>query len=259
MVELGTGAAAAIASLLGGRFGPHKVSVVIPTLNEEANIRRVLLSIPGWVHEVILVDGNSSDGTVEAARQSMPEIKVFSQNGRGKGDALRQGFAACSGDIIVMLDADGSTDPREMPLFIGALLSGADFAKGTRFGQGGGSADLDAVRRLGNRAFTTMCRRLFNNRCTDLCYGYNAFWAAVVPQLQLDADGFEVETQMNIRALRAGLRVVEVPSFEYERAFGVSKLHTWPDGWRVLKTIAREWYADRVGSHSLQRRSTKSA
>jgi glycosyltransferase involved in cell wall biosynthesis len=228
-----------------GWFGPHRISVVMPALNEAANLTRVLPRIPYWVHEVILVDGSSLDDTVAVAHDIYPGIKVVcqSQGACGKGAALRQGFDAVTGDVIVTLDADGSTDPGEIPLFVGALLAGADFAKGTRIGQGAGSDDLGTVRRLGNWGLTTLCRILFLNRFTDLCYGYNSFWSTIVPQLQLDADGFEVEAQMSVRALRSGLRVVEVPSRECARYSGTSNLHAFPDGWRVLKTIMREWVA----------------
>jgi glycosyltransferase involved in cell wall biosynthesis len=218
----------------------RQISVVIPALNEANNLKYVLPRIPHWVDEVILVDGRSTDKTVEVARQLYPGIRVVEQTGKGKGAALREGFAAATGDLIVMLDADGSTDPREIPLFVGALMAGAHFAKGTRFAQGGGSADISLLRRLGNRTFTSMYRVLFRNRCTDLCYGYNAFWSYVLPVLGLDADGFEVETLMNVRALRAGLKVVEVPSFEAERIYGASHLRPFRDGWRVLKTIVHE-------------------
>jgi glycosyltransferase involved in cell wall biosynthesis len=162
------------------------------------------------------------------------------QEGPGKGTALRTGFAAATGEIIIMLDADGSTDPAEIPLFVGALLSGADFAKGSRFLQGGGTEDMPFYRKLGNWGFVQIVRLLFGGKYTDLCYGYNAFWKRVVPLLDLNCNGFEIETMMNIRALKAGLQITEVPSFEYARIHGTGKLKTIPDGWRVLKTIFRE-------------------
>jgi len=217
-----------------------RVSVVVPALNEADNLPEVLPRIPSWVHEVILVDGASTDNTVEVARELWPSIRIVQQQGRGKGAALRSGFAACTGDIIVMLDADGSTDPGEIPAFVGALLSGADFAKGTRFMQGAGTADMSLHRKFGNWVFTMTSRMFFGGRYSDLCYGYNAFWRHVVPALQLNGDGFEIETQMNVRALRLGLRVVEVPSFEAERVHGVGRLRTIPDGWRVMKTLFKE-------------------
>lgn len=218
----------------------QRVSIVIPALNEAANLPHVLPRIPAWVQEVILVDGHSTDNTVAVARELWPNIRVVLQEGRGKGAALRTGFAAATGDIIVMLDADGSTVPEEIPAFVGMLLAGADFAKGSRFLPGGGTADMSRFRRLGNRGFLLLVRALFGYRYSDLCYGYNAFWARVLPRLALDRDGFEIETLMNLRARQAGLAVREVPSFEAQRISGASHLRTIPDGWRVLRTICRE-------------------
>jgi glycosyltransferase involved in cell wall biosynthesis len=220
-----------------------RVSVVIPALNEAANLRYVLPRIPAGVHEVLLVDGRSTDGTMEVARQLYPAIRLVTQEGTGKGAALRGGFAAAAGDVIVMLDADGSTDPAEIPRFVQALQAGADLAKGSRFLPGGGTADMSLLRRLGNRAFVVLVRVLFGGRYSDLCYGYNAFWPRILPQLRLDCDGFEIETLINVRALRVGLRVAEVPSFEAKRVHGQGRLRTFPDGWRVLRTIFREWRA----------------
>jgi glycosyltransferase involved in cell wall biosynthesis len=218
-----------------------RVSVVIPALNEAENLPHVLPLIPDWVHEVILVDGFSTDGTDEVARRLRPSIRIVSQDGSGKGSALRTGFRAATGDIVVMLDADGSTDPREIPAYVGSLLAGADYAKGSRFLQGGGTADMPLFRKLGNWAFVLMVRLFFGGSYTDLCYGYNALRATALDRLDLSTEGFEIETEMNIRALRAGLKVTEVPSFEAARIRGEGRLRTVPDGWRVLKTIFCEY------------------
>lgn len=215
------------------------VTAVVPAMNEAENLPHVLPALAQHVDEVILVDGKSTDNTIDVAREVLPSVRVVNQTGKGKGDALRAGFDAATGDIIVMLDADGSTNPGEIPVFVGALLSGADFAKGTRFMQGAGSADMSRIRNLGNRSFVWMVRLLFGGRYSDLCYGYNAFWSDALPALALDSDGFEIETAMNIQALRAGLKVAEVPSFEEERIHGTSNLRAIPDGWRVLRTIVR--------------------
>ena len=219
-----------------------RVSVIIPTLNEAANLPHVLGYIPDWVYEIIIVDGHSTDNTVEVAKDLCPEARIIMQEGRGKGAALKMGFAAAAGEIIVMLDADGSTDPREIPRFVGTLVSGADYAKGTRFVQGGGSSDMTTIRRLGNWGLTTIVRLLFGHSYSDLCYGYNAFWSWVVPVIDVDAPGFEIETIMNIRVIKTRLNIVEVPSFEHERIYGLSNLNAVRDGLRIMRTILREWF-----------------
>jgi glycosyltransferase involved in cell wall biosynthesis len=213
---------------------------VIPALNEAENLTYVLPRVPDWVSQILLVDGNSTDGTVEVAQRLCPSIEVVQQDGSGKGNALRAGFNHARGDIVVMLDADGSMDPAEIPMFVGALLSGAQLAKGSRFLQGGGTTDMPFYRQFGNWCFVQFVRVMFGGRYSDLCYGYNAFWADVLPKLRLDCDGFEVETVINVRALSAGLRVTEVPSFEAARMHGRGRLRTIPDGWRVLKALFRE-------------------
>jgi glycosyltransferase involved in cell wall biosynthesis len=220
--------------------GRARVSVVVPTLNEARNVVHVLPRIPDWVDEVVLVDGGSTDGTVEAARSVWPEVRVVREERPGKGIALQSGWTAAKGDIVVTIDADGSTDPAEIPAFIGPLLAGADMVKGSRFVHGAGSDDIDLLRRLGNRALTRLVRLLYGGRYTDLCYGYNAFWRHHIPVFEARADGFEIETLMNVRALLHDLKVVEVASFESSRIHGQSNLRTFADGWRVLRTILRE-------------------
>jgi hypothetical protein len=216
------------------------VSLVIPARNEAANLPHVLPRIPSWVDEVILVDGGSTDGTTQVARQLRPGLLTIDQGARGKGDAMRRGFEAATGDIVVAMDADGSTDPAEIPLYIGALLGGADFVRGSRYLQGGGSADLSILRSLGNVALVALVRLLYRNSFSDLCYGYTAFWRRLLLVLQPDAGGFEIEAQMSIRALARGLKVYEVPSFELVRINGRSSLRAVPDGWRILRTILAE-------------------
>ena len=220
--------------------GRATVSVVVPTLNEVDNVVLVLPRIPWWVDEVVLVDGGSTDGTVEAALAVRPDLHVVIDETPGKGAALRAGWDAARGDIVVTIDADGSTDPAEIPAFIGPLLAGADMVKGSRFVHGAGSSDIDLLRRIGNRALTRLVRLLYGGRFTDLCYGYNAFWRRVTPVFDAAGDGFEIETLMNVRALRHDLHVVEVASFESQRIHGQSNLRTFADGWRVLRTIFRE-------------------
>jgi glycosyltransferase involved in cell wall biosynthesis len=217
-----------------------RISVVIPTLNEAKNLPHVFAKLPSDIYEIVLVDGNSTDDTVEVARELYPDVRIVGQSGRGKGNALKAGFNACRGDIIVMLDADGSADGNEIPRFVEALVDGADFAKGSRFIQGGGSADITRLRRMGNAFLSGLVNLLYRTSYSDLCYGYNAFWASCLPVINVDCDGFEVETLINIRVAKAGLAVIEVPSFELDRIHGESNLRTFRDGFRVLKTIMGE-------------------
>jgi glycosyltransferase involved in cell wall biosynthesis len=217
-----------------------RISVVIPALNEADNLEHVFERMPREIYEVILVAGDSTDGTVELAKQLWPGLITVRQTAKGKGNALACGFWAASGDIIVMLDADGSTDPAEIPRFIGALLAGADFAKGSRFIAGGGSADITRLRRIGNWGLSKVVNQLWGGQYSDLCYGYNAFWRRCLPFVTPDCEGFEVETLMNIRAARAGLQVHEVPSYEHDRRHGTSNLNARRDGARVLRTIISE-------------------
>ena len=228
------------------------VSVVIPALNEARNLEVVLLELPA-VHQVILIDGGSVDDTVGTARRIMPEIEVVHQTRRGKGNALVCGFARATGDIIVMFDADGSADPAEIPAFVAALVAGADFAKGSRFRSGGGSHDITRFRSTGNLGLNLVSNLLMRTRFTDLCYGYNAFWARVLPALNLPdhaatgtmlwGDGFEIETVLCCRIVAARLAVTEVPSIERKRLFGTSNLNALRDGFRVLRTILTERYS----------------
>jgi glycosyltransferase involved in cell wall biosynthesis len=227
-----------------------RVSVVIPTLNEAANLPHVFARLPDEdLFEIILVDGHSTDDTIEVAWQLWPSVRVVMQDGKGKGNALACGFAAARGDIIVMIDADGSTDPEEIPAYVDALLDGADFAKGSRFMEGGGSVDITPLRGMGNRFLNGIVNVLYRTDYSDLCYGYNAFWADVLPVINVDCAGFEVETLINVRIAKAGLNVVEVPSIEQERIHGVSKLHPVRDGLRVLRTILAERFRKRAETH----------
>jgi glycosyltransferase involved in cell wall biosynthesis len=216
------------------------VSVVIPARNESRNIGWVLRRMPELVDEVVLVDGHSDDDTVAVARSVRPDVVVVSDNGLGKGEAMRTGAAASRGEFIVMMDADGSMDPAELQRFIEPLAKGSDFIKGSRFLPPGGTADMTPLRKFGHRVLLTTANVLFGTRWTDLCYGYCAFSRSGWNALALDADGFEIETQMAVRSAKLGLRTVEVPSFEFPRRWGNSQLNTFRDGVRVLRTILVE-------------------
>lgn len=224
-------------SPLATRTTDPAVSVVVPTLNEARNLPYAFWRLPDCVTEVVVVDGRSSDDTPAVAANLRDDVRVVYETARGKGAALRRGFAAATGDIIVMLDADGSADGGEIPRFVDALLAGADFAKGSRFLPGGGSSDITSIRRAGNLALCTLVNLTCQTGYTDLCYGYNAFWRDCLDRISVDVDGFEVETRLNMMTALAGLNIVEVPSFEYTRVHGASNLNAVRDGLRVLRTI----------------------
>jgi len=230
-----------------------RVSVVIPARNEARNLEIILPKLPP-VHEVILVDGNSVDDTVATAQRLMPEVRVVHQTRKGKGNALACGFEAVTGDVVVMFDADCSADPDEIPRFVQALVDGADVAKGTRYSHGGGSDDITLLRNVGNRGLNVLCNVILGTRYSDLCYGYNAFWADVLPEIgllsstlprpadgsMLWGDGFEIETVLTCRWSAAGLAITEVGSHEKLRVHGTSNLNAVTDGIRVLKSIMHE-------------------
>ncbi|HSH60098.1 MAG TPA: glycosyltransferase family 2 protein [Acidimicrobiales bacterium] len=249
------------------RPGNPAVSLVIPALNEAKNLPWVLERVPDGIAEVILVDGSSSDGTAEVALSLRSDIIVVSQFAPGKGAALAAGLMAASGDIVVMIDADCSMDPQEIPLFVDALVSGADMVKGSRYVPGAGSEDLTRLRSLGNRCLSIAANVLHGTRWSELCYGFAAMWTDVLDPLDIlnvavppEADatdgelsaggphkrprrygqGFEIEALLFCRAARAGLEVVEVPSWERERMHGASKLLTFRDGLRVLGAVLKE-------------------
>ena len=242
-----------------------KVTVVIPAMNEADNLPHVFAELPADLHQVILVDGRSTDDTISIARKLRDDIEIVHQTRKGKGNALACGFAAATGDIIVMLDADGSANPAEIQRFVDALVGGADFAKGSRFMKGGGSSDISRLRRAGNFWLNKIVNLVYGTSYSDLCYGYNAFWRDCLKVLDLDisvldpsqapampwGDGFEVETLINVRIAKAGLVVREVPSFERDRVHGISNLNAFSDGFRVLRTIQVErkrWDEPRRGA-----------
>jgi glycosyltransferase involved in cell wall biosynthesis len=248
-----TGLAAGSKAFRHRNTASPRISIVVPALNEALNLAVVLPQLPA-AHEVILVDGGSGDGTVAAAKRALPRIVTVRQTRKGKGNALAAGFARVTGDIVVMFDADGSADALEIERFVKALTDGADFAKGSRFTEGGGSSDITPIRKLGNLFLNALFNIGFKTRYTDLCYGYNAFWADMIPLLDLPehtgpapangkmlwGDGFEIETVINCRFAAAGVRIAEVPSVEKMRLFGMSNLHAVSDGLRVLKTLLTE-------------------
>jgi glycosyltransferase involved in cell wall biosynthesis len=227
------------------------VSLVIPVRNEARNIASVLEQVADDVDEIILVDGNSTDVTVVTALAYRPDVRVVPQQGTGKGSALRTGFQAATGDIIVMMDADGSMSPQEIRHYVHFLANGYDFVKGSRFISGGGSLDITRFRGLGNWFLLTVFNTVYETHLSDLCYGFCAFHRRYLEHLRLSATGFEIEAEMTVRAMQAGLRIAEVPSLELPRRSGASNLHAIRDGIRVLRTVLRH-HRSGVSGHLYQ-------
>ena len=222
-----------------------KVGIAIPAFNEEKNIGEVLSQLNRIGYENILViDGLSKDGTLKIAAEG--GAKIVLQDGRGKGQAIRQVLSNdyLASDVLVLMDADGSMAAEEVPRFVEALSKGADVAKGSRFMSGGGSYDMTALRRFGNKLMTSAVNFLCASRYTDLCYGFVAFNKKAIKALApvLESSNFEIETEVFIKAQKLGLKVVEVPSMEYERKHGKSNLNTFRDGYKIFKTIAKTSY-----------------
>jgi glycosyltransferase involved in cell wall biosynthesis len=227
------------------RITASNVGIVIPAMNEEKNIAIVLRRLNDLGYDNILViDGQSKDNTIKVAEKY--GAKVVFQNHQGKGNAIRQVLSNRYFDVdaIVLMDADCSMDPEEIPGFIKALNSGVDVVKGSRFLRGGRTLDMEAMRRFGNSIMTIIVNLIWSSNYTDLCYGYFAFNKHAIEKLSpvLKSDGFEIETEIFIKALDLGLVVREIPSIEYERKHGISNLHTFRDGYRILKTIFQQFF-----------------
>jgi glycosyltransferase involved in cell wall biosynthesis len=216
------------------------VSLIIPAKNEARNLAAVLTHLPNCVDEVILVDGRSSDVTRLMAQTCRPDIRIIGEPEPGKGHALRAGFDAASCDVIIAMDADGSMLPEEIPQLVWFLDHGYDFVKGSRFVGGGGSLDITTMRKLGNRFLLLLANMWFDAQLTDLCYGFFGFRRQYLSHLGLCSSGFEIETELTVRAVISGLRIAEVPSLELPRRSGRSNLRSFRDGFRVLHTLLEE-------------------
>lgn len=226
-------------------------------MNEAENLKLLIPLIPSFIDEVIVVDGNSKDETPQVAQDS-DRINLFvSQKRKGKGAALSRGFLRSSGDFVFMIDADGSMDPNELNVFAEALEQGAHLVKGSRYIGRGGSSDITVFRSTGNLGLTWIANLLYRRKWTDLAYGYAGFERKALTALEISyldtkvaglfshrrmsyGQGFEIETLMFCRAVRRGMRVVEVPSWENERINGSSNLRAISDGTRALTALIVE-------------------
>lgn len=219
------------------------VTVVLATCNAARNLEIVLPALAAVrpaLHEVIVVDDDSRDGSLDTARRVLPWVRTIPRAGAGRGSKLARGIAAATGDVIVLFGADGSTDPAEIPALVTALVDGADLATGSRFTPGGGSDAVGLLCRTRNAGLNGVANALFGTSYTDLGYGFTAFWADLLPQLELSGADTEIETVLSCRVAVAGLKIVEVPSIERRPVFGEPDTRTLAERARVMRTLLAE-------------------
>ncbi len=213
-----------------------RVSIVIPTWNEEAGLTDIISHCRPYADEILIVDGHSSDRTREIAQEM--GASVILDHGRGKGDAIRTAIGAVTGDIIVFIDADYSHNPRHIPRLLAPILRGeADHVSGSR--TRGGSDELHGdlhkfMRMIGSDIITLGINYRFNVRLTDSQNGFRAIRASIAKQLGLREDITTIEQEMTIKTLSKGYRMTEVPMHEYARRFGESRIALWKVSWRYV-------------------------
>ena len=204
-----------------------KVSVVIPAKNEATTIRDIIKESKKYAFEVLVIDGNSQDATRKIAEEE--GAKVFQDSGTGKGKAVRLGIEKAQGDIIVLIDADGSHDARDIPKLVApiGLKDGVDMVIGSR-GKGGSDelhGDIDkCIRLLGSIIINLLINLMWGQKLTDVQNGFRAIKASVAKSLNLKENITTIEQEMVMKSLKKGYRIGEIPSHEYERKHGTSAI-----------------------------------
>jgi|LakMenEpi03Aug12_release.lakeMendotaPanAssembly.Ray.scaffolds.fasta_scaffold110005_2 glycosyltransferase involved in cell wall biosynthesis len=249
-------------------FNNYTCALVIPTKNEASNLKRLLPLIPDFIDQIFVIDANSDDNTEDVVNESNKKIKLIKQLSRGKGGALAKGLASSNSDFTFIIDADGSMDPSELKLFAEYLVQGVSIVKGSRFMTNAGSDDITKFRQFGNAFLTKLANLLYRVKWTDLAYGYAAFSKSAIKTLNLDnvdfkipsrfsirnmayGQGFEIETLIFCRAVRRGLVVKEIPSWENNRWEGDSNLKSIPDGLRALTALLLERITNKYQPYDL--------
>lgn len=214
------------------------VSAVIPTLNEAGNIGQVLNDIPkNLVNEILVVDGFSTDGTPEIVKNM--GHTVIMQKERGYGSGFITGIKAAQGDVIVLMDGDGSQNPKDIPLLLDKIKEGYDFVLASRYTKQSCSKDDTLIRYIGNKLFTWLTNTIHGMEISDSLYLFAAFQKRVLDRLDLKRNNFEFCVEVPIKAYRAGFRFCEVPSTERKRKEGRSKVNAFIHGLRIMLEIIR--------------------
>ena len=214
------------------------ITCLIPTLNEAPTVGEVIQKAKHYVDRVIVVDGHSSDNTSEVAMKC--GVEVLPQEGKGKGMALRTAFSKIDGGIYVTIDGDATYDASEIYSLVLPIIKGeADMVVGSRLDGKMEEGSITGFHQFGNHAFNAMINILNGSRITDSQSGFRAIDGMWVRSLGLDTEGFEIETEITIRAIRKGMRVKEVPITYRKRNGTRSKLSGVGAGYRIFKTILR--------------------
>ncbi len=223
-----------------------RTTLLLPTLNEIEAIQVIVPQIrKEWVDETIVIDGGSTDGTVEFMRGH--GFTVLSQTGRGFGRGMREGMHAASGDIVIEFTPDGNSIPADIPRIIDKMNEGYDLIIGSRYLGGAKSDDDDWLTAKGNWLFTTVVNVLFWTRYTDVLVGFRAYRRQPALRLHMDAPGLSWPCQSSMRFARAGLRVGEIPASEPARIGGERKMRPFKTGMEITKLILRDFFTFRAG------------
>jgi glycosyltransferase involved in cell wall biosynthesis len=221
-------------------YSEYTFAIIIPVKNEAKNLPHVMKhKYFSLVNEVIIIDGNSTDGTPEVAKKIYPDVRVITQQGKGKGNAMLEAAKFANSDVLIYIDGDGSMDLKEIPEFIKEFNNGNDVVKGSRTKNGGGSSDLSPIRMFGNICFTLLTNFLYLQKFSDLCYGYIAIKRDLLLSMGIREKGFGIEAEIAIKASKSGNKIKEVPSYEADRLNGESNLRTFSDGLQILKVILK--------------------
>jgi glycosyltransferase involved in cell wall biosynthesis len=222
------------------------VSVVIPVFNEEQTIGDIItrtkrtLKQMGVPYEVLVVDDGSVDRSADISQGK--EAHVIREAHQGKGYALRSGFRQAKGELIVTLDSDGSHKPEEIPLVARCIREDrADLVIGTRFSDSVNKTKIPKVNRTGNRLFNDLIGFITGVKISDSQSGFRAIKSSLVKRMKLHSRGYEVESEMLVKALRIGARVTETPISFDQRTIGISKLDPIRDGIRILYAIVASY------------------
>src|SRR5437660_12507960 len=223
-----------------------KVSIVIPCYNEKNTIEKIVEAVrsaPIENKEIIIVDDCSGDGTGAVLKEKISQMVdwiIYHPVNRGKGAALRTGFAAATGDIILVQDADLEYSPEDYPVLLGPLMSGkADAVFGSRFMGGRPHRVLFFWHMAGNRLLTLFSNIFTNLNLTDMETGYKAFKAALIKSIQIEEDRFGVEPEIVAKMANLGCRIFEVGISYYGRTYSEGKKIGWRDGFRALRAIIK--------------------